>query len=292
MDSDRARKYEADKITLLGLFVVGLLAAYFLTAHRYSGPRRAGREVINQIKKTGISGFFDKWDHQSFFLMKDAVDRTIGFTTDVFKSAPPPEVVRIQSAAVLYGRRGYQRKQLVIFQSDDRFNQFSWKSQTLSPRVTSTTEIRVEDNGILTITSPERNLKQTYKAPPDSIPYPLFDLVFGQMIESGYKKIIVDSVDSDGQIIEAVLSRTTTADPELDDADVQYVLSVMFLDGRGFSQQVYLDAKKQVLSILLQQDRVYLFERTSAEDLLRQIPDAADYIGLKPTISQPNQPLR
>ena len=65
----------------------------------------------------------------------------------------------------------------------------------------------------------------------------------------------------------------------------------MFLDGRGSSQQVALDAQKQVSGILLkEQDNVYLFQRTSAENVLRQIPDAADYIGLKNAISQPNQP--
>jgi hypothetical protein len=291
MDLDRARKYEADKIVLLGLFVAGLLAAYFMTASRYTGPRKAGRKVVAEIKKKGVSGFFDNWDHQSFFLIKGAVGRTIGFTTDVFKNAPPPDVVSIQSAALLYGRGRYQRKQLAIFQSEDRFNQFYWKSQTFRPGATSTTEIRLDEDGMLTINRPDRNPKQAYKPPPDSIPHPLFDLVFSQMIESGYEKIIVDSIDSEGQIIEAVLSRTETAESSLDDTDIQYRLSLMFLDGRGSSQQVALDAQKQVSGILLkEQDNVYLFERTSAENVLRQIPDAADYIGLKNAISQPNQP--
>lgn len=290
MDSDLARRYEADKITLLALFVVGLVAAHFITGSRYSGPRRAGRKVVSQIKNTGVSAFFDQWDHQSFFLMKDAVDRTVGFTTDVFKSTAPPDVVSVQSAAVLYGRRGYQRKHLAAFQSDDRFHRFSWKSRTVGPSAVKTTEIRLEDDGMLTIARPETKFRQTYKAPPDSVPHPLFDLVYSQMIESGYKKIIVDSIDSDGRTTEAVLSRAEPDAAALDDADIQYVLSVMFLDGRGYSQKVYLDAKKQVSKILLEQDRIYLFERTTAADLLRQIPDAADYIGLRPTLSEPNQP--
>ena len=68
------------------------------------------------------------------------------------------------------------------------------------------------------------------------------------------------------------------------------MLSVTFLDGRDHSQKVYLDAERKVSRILLKQDRIYLFERTTAADLLKTIPDAADYIGLQSTLSEPNQP--
>jgi len=61
-------------------------------------PARAGREVVAEIKRKGISGFLDNQGWQSFFLIKDAKDRPIGFTMDVFIDAAPEAELNIQSA--------------------------------------------------------------------------------------------------------------------------------------------------------------------------------------------------
>jgi len=287
--TDQARKYEADKITLLGLFVVGLISAHFITASRYTGPRKAGSEVVAEIKRKGITSFFEDRDRQAFFFIRDAADRTIGLTTDAFDSSAP-DTFSIQSAMLLHIRGRYQRKQLMIFQGDDRFNQFSWESELVSRAGRTATQILREQNGDLTITELGQSTKQTYKPSSDSIPDILLDLVFAQMLDSRYEKIIVDTIDSDGRTIEVVLSQTRTKGPPPVQPRPKYELDVLFLDDWGSTEKVSLDPKRQVLKILLKQRGTYLFERTSAQDLLRQFPEAADYIRLKSTLYEPNQP--
>jgi hypothetical protein len=148
--------------------------------------------------------------------------------------------------------------------------------------------LRAKD-GDLAITELGQSRKQTYKPGPDSIPHILLDLVFSQMLDSGYEKIIVDTIHSDGRTIETVLSQTRTKGPRPAQGRPQYELDVLFLDGRGSTQKVYLDPKKHVLKIF-KQHGVYLLERTSGQGLLRQFPEAADYISLKSALYEPNQP--
>jgi hypothetical protein len=51
-----------------------------------------------------------------------------------------------------------------------------------------------------------------------------------------------------------------------------------FLDGRGFSEQVYLDDQRRISRRLLQQESTYTLERTSAENILREFPEQGSYI--------------
>jgi hypothetical protein len=288
--TDRARKYEADKIVLLGLFAAGLIVAYLITASRYTGPRKAGAKVVAEIKRKGITGCFQDRRHRSFFLIKDEANRTIGFTADVFTPSAPPDKPDTQSTALLYMRGPYRKTQLALFQSDDQLSTFSWKTELVSPAGRVAREILLAEDGVLTITQSGQSTRQGYIPGPDSIPDLLLDLVFTQMLEAGYKRVVVDTIDSDGRTIEVVLSQIEAKGPGPLSRRPEYELNVIRLDGSRDSQQVYLDASKQISAILLEQDRTYLLERTTLEDVLTQVPEAAEYIGKMLTISGPNEP--
>ena len=284
--ADRARKYEADKIVLLGLFAAGLVIAYLITASRYTAPRKAGAKVVSEIKRKGISGCFQGRRHRSFFLIKDEADRTIGFTADVFAPSAPPDKPDIQSTALLYLRGRYRKTQLTLFRSDDQFSTFSWKTELVSPAGRVAKGILLAEDGVLTITQSGQSTRQGYIPGPDSVPDLLLDLVFTQMLEAGYKKVVIDTIDSDGRTIEVVLSRIKAKGP----GRPEYELNVIRLDGSRDSQQVYLDASRQISAILLKQDPTYLLERTSLEDVLTEVPEAAEYIEKMLEISEPNEP--
>ncbi|MHC4345542.1 MAG: hypothetical protein ACYSUP_12755 [Planctomycetota bacterium] len=288
--TDRARKYEADKIVLLGMFAAGLIIAHLVTAYRYTGPRKAGAKVVAEVKSKGISSFFDNQRHRSFFLIKDVKDRTIGFTTDAFAPSAPPDKPDIQSTALLYIGGRYRKRQLTLFQSDGQFSTFSWKTELFSPAGRVTKEILLAEDGVLTITQSGQSTRQGYTPSPDSVPDLLLDLVFVQMLESGYKKIILETINSDGQTIETVVSETRTEGPGPFSFEPRYELNVTFLGGRGLSQHVYLDHDKRIAGTILKQDRIYLFERTTMEKVLRQIPEAKDYLAEMQKIPEPNLP--
>ena len=98
------------------------------------------------------------------------------------------------------------------------------------------------------------------------------------MLDSGHKKIVVNIINSDGTMLDSVISRIKAKNANLPQTEAEYILNVEFQDGRRFSEQIYLDSQKQALKILLQQERLYILERTSMENILREFPERADYI--------------
>lgn len=290
VDMERTWKYEADKIVLLALFAAGLVIARFMTVSRYTGPRKQGTKVIAEVKSKGISSFFPERRRRSFFVIRDAADRTTGFTADVVGPAAPPYRLGIQSAALLYIPRIGKKEQLMSFQSDERFSTFSWKSEVAISGRRSRKELLLGDEGVLTIGESGQGKRRGYEPAEHSIPDVLLDLVFSQMLDSGYKKIIVDAIDSDGQTTEVAIWQTKTAGPGPLSGEPEYELNVIFLDRRRPSQQVHLDAGKRISGISLQQDPKYEFERTTLEEVLTKIPEAARYIAPMLTASEPNQP--
>lgn len=286
--TELARKYKADKIALLGLFVVTLLAARVITSQRYAQPRAAGRKIIAQIKQEGISSFLENRGRQSFFLIKNAADHTMGFTMDVVTEAADDTELNIQSAGLLYTRGRYNRKQIVIFQSNDSFDEFSWKSKTVGPQGSSDTEIVLREDGVLTVTKPNRNKTEShYELGSAAIPDFLLDLVFRQLLESDHIKIIVDTINSDGKIVQVTISRRIPEDLRLPQTDAAYELYVQHLDDRRRSQHVLLDDQGWIESV--EQNGIH-FERANREKVLGQFPEWRDYVLDTNKILEPNQP--
>jgi hypothetical protein len=283
------KKYEADKLALLGLFAVGLLIARFITSSRSTRPSKAGREVVAEIKRKGIYSFLNEQDRQSFFLIKNMTGHTIGFTMDVFGNSAPDAKLNIQSAGLLYTRGKYGQEQLTLLQSDDSFDEFSWKTETTSPTGRSRTEILLEKDGVLTVTRLARTKRtQKYKPGPASIPDFLLDLVFTQMLESNHRKIIVDTINTDGSLGKVVISKMKNKLPGPPKAEPAYKLKVQFLGDRRFSQEVHLDSRGHISKIW--QDDTYRLERTNAENILKLFPERADYILQKNKLPEPNKP--
>ncbi|MHC4482133.1 MAG: hypothetical protein ACYSW4_01150 [Planctomycetota bacterium] len=252
---------------------------------------RAGREIIAEIKHKGISAFLDKLGWQSFFLIKDVTGRTVGFTMDVAVNTASDAGLNIQSAGLLYIPGGYGQERVMFLQSDDSFDEFSWKSETAAPGQRSSTEILLGEDSVLTVTRLNQSKeKQTYRLSSASIPDFLLDLVFSQMLESDRSKIIVDTINADGRLVEVVISRVKNRDSTLSQIESAYTLRVHFLGDRGFSEDVYLDSEGRISEI--RRDGAYRFERTSAEGVLRLFPERSDYILKKNKLPEPNQPQR
>ena len=62
------KKYEADKIVFLCLFISALLIARLITSSRYTRPLKAGSKVVAEIKSRGINSFLSNQNRQDFFL--------------------------------------------------------------------------------------------------------------------------------------------------------------------------------------------------------------------------------
>lgn len=275
------KKYATDKLFLLGLFIVSLLIARFIVTSKHDQPLKAGSEIVAKIKSEGLSSFLDSQSQDSFFLIRDERARTIGFTMDILIDSGTDDRLNIQATSFLYARGRYAQEQIALLQSDNYLDEFTWKSETVRPTGRSSTRITLDNTGTMTVsksnTQPEEKI---YQLNPAVIPDVFLKFVFSRILDSSYKKILVDTIDSDGQITTTLISKTK--------AD-KYVLDVKFLDGRGFSERVYFDKQKQIFRILLQQKNIFILERSSAENILREFPERADYILQKDKILEQNQ---
>ncbi|UCF43170.1 MAG: hypothetical protein JSV99_11430, partial [Planctomycetota bacterium] len=258
----------------------------------------AGSEIVSEIKNQGLDRFLpspyptgpedavqsDYRSRESFFLIKDARGRSVGFTmagltkkTQPVNSASNAQL-NIQGASFYYLRRRYDREQLTFFQSDNSFNEFAWKSHTSSMEGISGTEVALGDGEIMTIKKlGTRVEEENYQVGPAAIPDVLGELIFGPLLDSGHERIFVDIIEPEGTIVPVVVSKAEPEDFAADE-DVAYVFTVEFLDGQGFSEWLYLDEQRHISKRLLRHGGIYLIERTSAENIAKQFPEWADYI--------------
>jgi hypothetical protein len=269
------RKYEADKIVLLALFALGLLIAYFMASARYGAPAAAGAEIVEQIKNKGIGACLDERGWRAYYLIKDAANRTIGFTTDVFANSTSQTGLNIQSADLLYIAGTYSRQSL---QTDDAFDQFRWDVWAKGRRRMVGTRMVMDEDGVLTVTKLGRKRTEThYKPGPAAIPEYLAGLVFEQMLETEYDKAIFDIIDSEGRMLEMIVLRVKVESRGRMQTEVQYEFKVDFPDQPGHSQQISFDDQGRIAKVLIEQRGMY-FERSSPEAVLRKFPKWADYI--------------
>lgn len=269
----------------------------------------AGGKIVAEIRSKGLDSFLvlasdkQRQARESFFLIKDARGRTLGFTMEVLSShfaerpqdkdalieLVPEAQLDILAGSSYYIRGRYDRRQATFFQSRNNLNEFVWKSQTSSPTSRSNAEIVLGKDGIMTVKKfGQRAEEKNYQISPAAIPDVLGDLLFSQMLDSDQKEIFVDIIEADGKIIPALISgiespRRSASQNRGSGADVTneeaiYAFSVQLLDGRGFSEQVYLDDQRRISKRLLQQEGTYTFERTSAENILREFPEQGSYI--------------
>lgn len=250
----------------------------------------AGSEIVTEIKNTGIDRFLYNKSRQTSFLVKDAAGRAIGFTMDVLTDSGRDAQLNIQAASFFYIRGRYGREQAAFFQSGNNLDEFAWKSETTGITGVSGTELTLDETGVMTIrTFSPQPKEKNYQLSSAAIPEVFLDLTFGQILDSNHKKIIVDVINADGKITPTLISRIEAEDTAAAEED-GYILRVEFLDGRGFSEQVYLDAQYQVSKSLLQQDGIYTIERSSLKDIAKQFPERADYILQKNKILEQSQP--
>jgi hypothetical protein len=241
----------------------------------------AGGKIVTEIKNKGLDSFLASADNtksrgrENFFSIKDAREHTIGFTMEGMRC---PETGQFRAVSFYYIRGRYDQEQATFFQSRNNLDEFDWKSQTSSPDGRSSDEIVTGKNGIMTVKEFDLQTREkNYQISPAAIPDILSEFTLIQMLDSDRKEILVDIIGADGKITPALISRDA------------YVFKVELLNGRGFSEQVYLDDQKQISRRLLQQEDTYTLERTTAEDILREFPEQGSFLQNKDKIPDQNQ---
>ena len=201
---------------------------------------KAGTEIVAEIKSRGLDGFLGNQNRQAYFLIKDAKMRTIGFTMDVLVDSGADDQPNIQAAGLSYIRAQNSFKQATSFQA-----------------------------------KPD---EKTYRLGPAAIPEVFLDQILMQMLESGTSQIIVDIIESGGKITPTLIAAIEVAKDLTADEDAAYAFMLELLDGRGYSEKIYLNDRKQIYLKLARQDNIYILERAEVESVVREFPEHAENI--------------
>lgn len=240
---------------------------------------KAGAEIVAEIKSRGLAGFLDNQNRQAYFLIKDVTKRTIGFTMDVFVDSGPDDRPNIQAAGLFYIRTQNSIEQATSFQCSNNLDEFIYKSEISSRTASSSTETIARRDGVMTVKKFQAEPdEKTYRPGPAAIPDVFLDQLLMQMIESGKSKIIVDIIEANGKIIPTLIAAIEVAKDLIADENAAYAFMLELLDGRGFSEKIYLNDRKQVYLKIARQDNIYILERTEVESIVREFPEHAEYI--------------
>jgi len=271
-------KYAADKIACLALLVVAVAIAYGISYIRRTKPLKAGAELVNQIQQKGVCTFLDNQGRHSFLLIKDIADRPVGFSIDVLtcNSSDVPEAVKAGSHFYIRGRQS--RQQRTFFQSNNRLDRFSWITKTVSRAGTAGTEIVLADNSVTVTELGPQNDMRRFVPDPASMPNPLLDIVFLQMIENQTRRAILNVITPEGTVSPTLVSAKQVKGSARTDQRPGYKFTVKLLDGSGSSEVVSLNTQKEISRIVLKQDHMLTFEPTTPENIVRLFPEHADYI--------------
>jgi len=240
---------------------------------------RNGAEVIGQIKSKGLDSFLDNQNQQAFFLIQDSTRRTIGFTMDVLIDSGIDNQFNIRAAGFFYIKGRYILEQGTSFQSANNLSEYLWKSEIDSRTGRNGTEIILDKPGAMTVRKfGAQPQEKNYYLSPAAIPDVFLEQLLRQMLEDNKREMVVDIIEVNGKITPTFVSGLEVTKDMAIDEKIAYVLKLELLDGRGYTEQVYLNNQKRIYKRLVQQENIYIFESTSIENILREFPEQAEDI--------------
>jgi hypothetical protein len=234
----------------------------------------AGAEIAASIKRDGLSSFLNDQGQQALYLIKDSAGQSVGFTMEVLEDTGTSARMNVRGASFLYMRGQNPRRHETSFQCSNNLEEFTYSSRMYSNEGRGGVEIVLDGSGVMTVRrlGSQMEVKEHYPGSA-AIPDVCFDQIFKRMLDSGKREIIVDLIDVSGNMIPTHVSRI-----EAGNSQAAYAFDIEFLDGSGFTQQVYLDRQRQIYKSLVREESLYVLERTSREKIVRECPEQAQRI--------------
>jgi len=185
----------------------------------------------------------------------------------------------IQAAGLFYIRGQNFIEQGTSFQCSNDLDEFVYKSEISERTGRSGTEIILDETGVITVREYQAQPEEkSYRLNPAAIPDIFLDQLLMQMLDSGTSQIVVDIIEATGKIIPTLIAAVEVANDLTADEDAAYAFMLELLDGRGFSEKIYLNDRKQVYLRLARQDNIYILERAEIESIVREFPEHAEHI--------------
>jgi hypothetical protein len=270
---------------------------------------QAGGRMVTQMKNRGIVGFLSPYlekteasgdkrkVQRNFFVIEDANGNAFGFTMDMLivpadknEGASLSEGSLIEGTSYYYIRGRYSHEQATFFQSANDLGGFVWKSETSGAGGRRNMEIDMGADGVMTVKRFDgRRTDKSYRTSSAAIPDVFSDFLFGQILESTDQQIFADIIDAEGQILPAHIRRIQSSKHE-DAGTAGYEFELELLDGRGYTEKLYLDEQRRVSRRLVRHELIHSIERSSLENVLKEFPERADYVLQTGMLTERNYP--
>ena len=235
-----------------------------------------GRDIIAKIKNDGLDGFLVNRDKKNNFMIMNSRKQNIGFALEVLIDSDSGDDFNIQAASHFYLTGLNNREKGAFYRGENNIEEFAWQSQILETTEKAYTKTVLDEDGIITVVK-YSNLEageERYKFGPTMIPEIFIEPILSRMLQDDIKEIVIDVIDSEGDIIPIYIS-SIEAEAENNE---EYVFRIDFMGEQDVFERVYLDRKKQISRIILQQNQRYIFESTSLENIAEAFPERADII--------------
>ena len=251
-----------------------------------------GAKIIRRMKEKGLGQFLTEQNRQNYFVIKDDKGKAVGYVINIFTDLGYEVPMNIQAASSSYIRGSHGREEVTIFQCRDDMSEFVYKSETVSRFGRSGIEGVFDRAGVLAVkeygtfisgkgfrgADVEPYEERFYRPGAASMPDILSELIYDELLESEYGRILIDVVRTDGTILPVVISRVKGGDSNERKAAYAYELRLDFLDRQGSYSQVYLDKNKMTLKEIFHRGGTYVLERSSPTELRKLIPEKSGEI--------------
>ncbi|MHC4069596.1 MAG: hypothetical protein ACYS18_11625 [Planctomycetota bacterium] len=245
----------------------------------------AGSKIVSEIKSIGIEGFLYGRSQQSSYIIKKKVrGDPIGFMIETIIASNTQ--FDIEGGSLLYVRGQRVNEQVILFHGNNNFDGFVLKSQISEMSGRRSSEMVIDETAVMTVRSADSNRNDIgSRLSKAAMPDIFGDFIFSQMIDSDVDSVFIEIVDAEGKILPAFFARVRTEDISASQ-NFSYLFRIEFLDGRGFSQQIYLDDQRQIIRKVVRHGFIYTLERASVDDILEEFPERAEYITQKHRIPE------
>lgn len=231
----------------------------------------AGANVVTAVKNKGLDRQLDDRGRRTLYLIKDPTGQPHGFTVDFLMKSGREAPLNVKGAGFLYidGPKGGEQE--VSFECSNSLDEFKYRSRVKGAEEAYTTQVVLDPSGSLTVRKrgPQSETKNYYPGPA-ALPDVFLEHILGWMLDNDQREIVVDIIEAGGKIVPTYISRSET-----ENSEAAYVFDLEFHDDQDLSQQVFLDEQKRIYKSLIQREIIYVFERTTAEEIVREFPDRA-----------------
>jgi hypothetical protein len=234
----------------------------------------AANQLVSDLKKIGPAKFIKEKKEKNFFLISNQKKIPIGFTMETYLKSDQVTPLDLRAATFFYVRNNnLSNEQVTFFQGNDTIDRFYWKSETNSIRGKKSIEIVVNELSLMTVTKfSHEAATENFQLSPAAMP----DIFMNQLLEffiaSKYNEVTVDIIEAEGVITPALLTKLKPAS-----SDTDFLVKIIFLDGSGFFEDVYFNQQKQITKRLIQQNSIFVIERTTEQKIAELFPERVEY---------------